>query len=67
MKVNTGSDNENAEFLSEYPEVPAYPHFFVLEHDGTFLDSQGTGELESGNGYDQDAFLAFLEKWKPQR
>lgn len=64
MKVNMSDENDNEEFLSNYPEVPAYPHFFVLESDGTFLHSQGTAELESGQGYDETVFLEFLDKWK---
>ncbi len=59
-------ENNNAEFLSEYPEIPGYPHFFVLDQDGTLLHSQGTGELESGRGYDEDLFIAFLNAWKPK-
>ena len=65
MKVNYSDENSNATFLANYPKVPAYPHFFVLESDGTFLHSQGTAELEEGRGYDEKVFLAFLEKWKP--
>ena len=65
MKVNYSDKNKNTEFLAKYPKVPAYPHFFVLESDGTFLHSQGTAELEEGKGYNEQIFLAFLDKWKP--
>ena len=65
MKVNMSEENRNAEFLAGYPKVPAYPHLFVLDTDGTFLHSQGTGELEEGKGYNEDVFTAFLEKWRP--
>ena len=65
MKVNYSDDNRNAEFLTKYPKVPGYPHFFVLESDGTFLHSQGTAELEEGKGYNEQIFLAFLNQWKP--
>lgn len=64
MKVNYSDENKNAELLSKYPEVPAYPHYFVLEPDGTFLHSQGTGELEEGKSYDEDVFVSFLNTWK---
>ena len=64
MKVNKSDENDNTDFLSKYPEIPGYPHFFVLDQDGTFLHSQGTGELESGQGYDEEVFLSFLKKWK---
>lgn len=65
MKVNYSDENSNESFLSQYPTVPAYPHFFVLDSDGTLLHSQGTAELEEGQGYNEEVFLAFLEQWKP--
>ena len=65
VKVNYSQENENQAFLANYPKVPAYPHFFVLDSDGTLLHSQGTGELEEGKGYNQQVFMAFLDRWKP--
>lgn len=65
MKVNYSEENKNEAFLSKYPKVPGYPHFFVLETDGTFLHSQGTGELEQDKSYSEEAFLAFLQAWAP--
>lgn len=66
MKVNMSDENDNVDFLSEYPKIPGYPHFFVLESDGTFLHSQGTGDLEEGRGYDEEVFSAFLKTWEPE-
>ena len=63
MKVNTSDENRNTEFLAQYPEVTAYPHLLVLESDGTFLHSQGTGELEDGPSYSEGAWLGFLRQW----
>ncbi len=65
MKVNFSPENENEAFLSNYPKIPGYPHLFVLDSDGGFLHSQGTGELEEGRSYSRDAWLAFLAKWAP--
>ena len=65
MKVNFSEENRNADFLSPYPTIPGYPHLFVLDSEGTFLHSQGAGELEQGRSYNQEAFLAFLERWSP--
>ena len=65
MKVNYSDENKNSVFLANYPRVPAYPHFFILESDGTFLRSQGTAELEEGQGYNEQVFCAFLDEWKP--
>lgn len=64
MKVNVSDENRNAEFLAPYPEIPGYPHLYVLERDGAMLHSQGTSELESGDSYNEATMLAFLERWK---
>ena len=66
VKVNYSKENRNEAFLSKYPKIPGYPHFFVLDSDGTFLYSQDTGELESGQGHDHDKVFAFLKKWAPK-
>lgn len=65
MKVNYSEKNTNEPFLKQYPKIPAYPHFFVLDRNGQFLHAQGTAELEEGRGYDEKVFLDFLTKWKP--
>jgi hypothetical protein len=62
MKVTDPGENAES-FLSRYPRVNAYPHFFVLETDGTFLHSQGTGELEHEQSYDEEVFCKFLNDW----
>ena len=65
MKVNYSEENENAAFLSRFPEVKGYPHLFVLDADGKLLHSQFTGALEAGKSYDRDKFVAFLKAWAP--
>jgi thiol-disulfide isomerase/thioredoxin len=67
MKVTENADNKNAAFLSQYPSIPGYPHLFVLDTNGKLLHSQGTAELEQGQGYNETAYLEFLNKWKPVR
>ena len=64
MKVNYSEENQNQEFLSQYPKVPAYPHWFVLDSDGKLLHSQVTGDLEAGETYSQPALLLFVDAWK---
>jgi len=64
MKVNYSKENNNEKFLSQYPKVAGYPHFFVLDKDGKFLHSQNTGDLEKDKSYSKEKFLAFLNKWK---
>lgn len=67
VKVNFSPVNENADVLSRYPEIPGYPHFFVLEADGSLLHSQDTGKLETGDRHDPGKMLAFLEDWAPAK
>jgi thiol:disulfide interchange protein len=64
MKVTENGDQKNAPFLSQYPSISGYPHLFVLDSDGKLLHSQRTDELEEGPGYNETAYLAFLNKWK---
>lgn len=66
LKVNWDRDGpvKNEQFLAQYPERAGYPHFFVLEADGTFIHSQDTVKLEDGGeSYDRDAMLAFARSW----
>ena len=65
MKVNVSAENPNEAFLSNYPEIPGYPHLFVLERDGRLLHSQGTAALEEGPSYNERAVLDFLSAWAP--
>ncbi len=64
MKVNWSDDNKNEAFLSGYPKIPGYPHFFVLAGDGSFVSSESTAELEQGDSYDKARMLAFAEKYR---
>ncbi|HET6569391.1 MAG TPA: thioredoxin family protein [Rhodothermales bacterium] len=67
MKVNMSDENRNEAFLSGYPDIPGFPHIFVLDSDGDLLHSQSTGDLEEGPSYNEQAFLAFLQKWAPEQ
>ena len=67
VKVNYSPENKNEKFLSQYPKIPGYPHFFVLNEDGKLIHSQNTGALEKAKGYDKDKFITFLKKWGPKR
>lgn len=64
VKINYSDENKNEAFLEKYPPVGGYPHFIVLDSDGSLLASQGTGELEQGKGYSKKKMLAFAEKWR---
>lgn len=65
VKVNFSKENKNEEFLSKYPPIEGYPHFFVLDKNGKLIHSQNTGDLEKDKDYDKEKFISFLEKWKP--
>ncbi|PYS50447.1 MAG: hypothetical protein DMF68_07175 [Acidobacteria bacterium] len=66
VKINYSDENKNTQVLSRYPEIPGYPHIFVLDSNGKFLYSKNTGELEEGRGYNLERFMAFLKEWSPQ-
>jgi thioredoxin-related protein len=63
VKINFSPENKNQKVLRQFPKIPGYPHFFVLETNGKLLHSQNTGELESGKHHDREKVFAFLKKW----
>lgn len=63
LKVNYSKENKNEKFLSQYPQIEGYPHFFVLDKNGRLLHSQNTGELEKDKSYSKEKFVDFLKKW----
>lgn len=63
-KINWSDENKNEDFLGQYPKAEGYPHFYILDSDGSFLESQGTAVLEKDKSYDPEKMLAFAEKWK---
>lgn len=66
VKINYSPENKNEKVLSRYPNVPGFPHLFILDGKGKLLHSQDTSELEEGKGYNLEKFSAFLKKWSPQ-
>jgi len=66
VKINYSKGNPNEAFLSKFPAVPDYPHFFVLDAKGTLLHSQPTHGFEQGKerkNYNVSKIDAFLKKW----
>jgi hypothetical protein len=63
VKINYSPENKNQKVLRQFPKIPGYPHFFVLDGNGKLLHSQNTGELESGKHHDREKVFAFLRKW----
>ena len=63
VKINFSKENPNEAFLSHYPKIPDYPHFFVLDSKGVLLHSQPTHSFEHGKNYNAGKIDAFLRKW----
>jgi hypothetical protein len=63
LKVNYSKENPNEAFLSKYPQIPDYPHFFVLDSSGALLHSQPTHGFEHGKNYNVTKIDAFLKRW----
>lgn len=62
FKVNYSKENPNQAFLSHYPRIIDYPHFFVLDSKGTLLVSQPTHKFEHGKTYSAGKIEDFLRK-----
>ncbi len=43
-----------------------FPVFVVLDREGRVIHTQDSGFLESGQGYDKEKVLRFLECWTPK-
>jgi thiol:disulfide interchange protein len=63
LKVNYSKENPNEAFLSKYPKIADYPHFFVLDSKGVLLHSQPTHPFEHGKKYNVSKIDEFLNKW----
>jgi len=63
VKINYSKENSNEAFLSHYPKIADYPHFFVLDSKGALLHSQPTHGFEHGKKYNAGKIDAFLKKW----
>ena len=62
VKVNFSKENPNDPFLSHYPKIPDYPHFFILDSKGVLLLSQPSHPFEHGKKYNAGKIEAFLRK-----
>lgn len=65
LKVYFGRENQNAAFLSGFPQPAGYPDFLILDARGGYLGQQRTDALESGRGYDPGSMRAFARRWLP--
>ena len=62
LKVNYSKENPNDAFLSHYPKIPDYPHFFILDSKGALLVSQPTHKFEHGKSYNVGKIDDFLKR-----
>jgi thioredoxin-related protein len=66
VHVNMSKENENGAFLSQYPKISGYPHFFVLSAGGKVIISQSTDIFErthkEADGYDPDMLAEFFKR-----
>ena len=67
LKINFSKANKNEKFLSQFPEIPGYPHLFVLDSNGKLIHSQDTGQLEEGKKHSKAKVFAFLRQWSPKK
>ncbi|OGS14849.1 MAG: hypothetical protein A2234_10525 [Elusimicrobia bacterium RIFOXYA2_FULL_58_8] len=51
------------EGIAGYPKMAGVPQIYILDTDGTILESKDTVHLEAGTGYDREKITAFLDKW----
>ena len=63
VKINYSKENKNEKFLSQFPEIPGYPHWFLLDSNGKLLLSKSSGDFETGKGHDPKIVMKFLKKW----
>jgi len=65
VAVYYGSDKKNEQALSRYPKLKGIPHYYVLDGNGSVVQSQHLTELRTGANYDPDKMKEFLTKWAP--
>ncbi|MCP5099420.1 MAG: thioredoxin family protein [Chloroflexi bacterium] len=63
LKINYSEENENRDFLSQYPDFEWVPHFLILDSNGELIESYDTRGLEMDGVYEVDLFHTFLDEW----
>ena len=53
--------------LAAYPPPAGFPHLWVLDENGSMLQSQDTSKLEKGESYDLEKFEFFLKDFGTRR
>ncbi|MFT7459077.1 MAG: thioredoxin-related protein [Planctomycetota bacterium] len=70
VKIYYGPKNENEFFLSKFPKIKGYPHFFIMDSNFDLIGDQDTGSLEqkkryplSSEHYQEKRMIEFLDRW----
>ena len=67
VKASAKSGGPAPSALTSYPAPPGYPHLYVLDENGSLIQSQNTAELERGDSYDLEKFAFFLNAFGPPK
>lgn len=67
VKVSVPSGGPVPAALKSYAAPAGYPHLYVLDENGSLIQSQDTSELESGQSYDLEKFTFFLNAFGPPK
>jgi thiol:disulfide interchange protein len=67
VRVNVEASGPVPGALKAYPAPAGYPHIYILDENGSLIQSQNTGELEKGPSYDYEKFAFFLNAFGPPK
>ena len=67
VKVHVESASAVPAALSRFPAAARFPHLYVLDENGSLIQSQDTKELEKGGAYDLEKFRFFLGACGPPK
>lgn len=65
--LNYSKENLNKEVFAKYgyPQRFGFPVFIILDGGGNRLNTQNSGYLEEGKGYNKDKVFEFFKNWVP--
>ena len=67
VRVSVESGGPVPAALKAYPAPAGFPHLYILDENGSLIQSQNTAELESGQSYDYEKFTFFLNAFAPPK
>lgn len=63
VKMNLSEENENQEWLDQFPELEWVPHFFIFDGAGLLAESYDTRALMTDGLFDEAKLEAFVADW----